>query len=416
MALSRELLEEVVADQAASFASRSRGVPRSVDFEKYRKSKMITVISGVRRSGKSTLLSQFFDLLGGGHYLNFDDERLSGFSLDDFRTLLSVLDARVDSNIFFFDEVQNVSGWERFIRRLHDEGKKIFVTGSNAKLLSGELGTHLTGRYKKIELYPFSFSEYARFQKIDLLDKTSKNSAKIIRQFDRYMETGGFPGFLAENDTEILQRIYEDILYRDLLVRFQIREVEAFRKLAAFLFSNIGKNIGYLSLKNVLGFASATSVKNYISFLEESFLLFEVRKYDASLKKQYVSEKKIYAIDNGLRNAVAFSFSEDRGRMLENAAYMELRRRGKEIFFFKEKRECDFVIREGARATQVIQVCYDLSDPETKNREIVGLVEAMETLHLSSGVIVTRDEENEVQEGGKNIFFIPAWKWFVSEW
>lgn len=412
MAFKRDLLEEVVADQALSFASRNRGIARSVNFDNHKKSKMITVISGVRRSGKSTLLSQFFDLLGGGHYLNFDDERLSEFVLEDFRTLLSIFDGKKESDTFFFDEIQNVSGWERFVRRLHDEGKKVFVTGSNATLLSGELGTHLTGRYKKIELYPFSFSEYIRFKEIPIADKTSKNSAKIVRGFDEYAQTGGFPGFLLENDREILQRIYEDILYRDLLVRFQIREVEAFRKLASFLFANIGKNIGYSSLKNVLGFASATSVKNYVSFLEESFLLFEMRKYDASLKKQYVSEKKIYAVDNGLRNAISFSASEDRGRMLENAVYMELRRRGKDAFFFKEKRECDFVVREGIRIAEAIQVCENISDLETKDREVSGLVEAMDVLHLSSGTIVTRYEEETIEIEGKKIYIVPAWKWF----
>jgi len=415
MALKRDLLEEVAADQASSFALRSRGIARAVNFDNHKKSKMITVISGVRRSGKSTLLSQFFDLLGGGHYLNFDDERLFDFSLEDFRTLLSIFDGQKESDVFFFDEIQNVSGWERFVRRLHDEGKKVFVTGSNATLLSGELGTHLTGRYKKIELYPFSFFEYIRLKKGDVKNKTSKNRAKIIRFFDEYAEMGGFPGFLAENDREILQRIYEDILYRDLLVRFQIREVDAFRKLASFLFANVGKNIGYSSLKNVLGFASATSVKNYVSFLEESFLLFEVRKYDASLKKQYVSEKKIYAVDNGLRNAVSFSISEDRGRMLENAVYMELRRKGKEIFFFKEKNECDFVIRQGIKIVEAIQVCESISDMETKDREVAGLLEAMEKLHLSSGIIVTRHEEETLTIEGKKISVVPAWKWFLDE-
>ncbi|QQS61176.1 MAG: ATP-binding protein [Candidatus Moraniibacteriota bacterium] len=414
MTFKRDLLEEVVADQALSFASRNRGIARLVNFDNHKKSKMITVISGVRRSGKSTLLSQFFDLLGGGHYLNFDDERLSEFVLEDFRTLLSIFDGKKESDTFFFDEIQNVSGWERFVRRLHDEGKKVFVTGSNATLLSGELGTHLTGRYKKIELYPFSFSEYICFKEINITDKTSKNCAKIVRGFDEYAEMGGFPGFLLENDREILQRIYEDILYRDLLVRFQIREVEAFRKLASFLFANVGKNIGYSSLKNILGFASATSVKNYVSFLEESFLLFEMRKYDASLKKQYVSEKKIYAVDNGLRNAISFSASEDRGRMLENAVYMELRRRGKDVFFFKEKRECDFVVRKGIRIAEAIQVCENISDLETKDREVSGLVEAMNVLHLSSGTIITRYEEETIEIEGKKIYIVPAWKWFLE--
>jgi predicted AAA+ superfamily ATPase len=167
-------------------------------------------------------------------------------------------------------------------------------------------------------------------------------------------------------------------------------------------------------LKNVLGFASATSVKNYVSFLEESFLLFEMRKYDASLKKQYVSEKKIYAVDNGLRNAISFSASEDRGRMLENAVYMELRRRGKDVFFFKEKRECDFVVREGIRIAEAIQVCENISDLETKDREVSGLVEAMDVLHLSSGTIVTRYEEETIKIEGKKIYIVPAWKWFLE--
>src|SRR3989338_6753056 len=309
MALLRlDQLEDVVVDQWQGFKNKDKGISRAVDMEKYLKTKQITVISGIRRSGKSTLLAQFSKNYENYYYINFEDERLVDFKVRDFANLMLVFKMMYSARVIFMDEVQNIKGWERFVRRLYEEGFKIFVTGSNAKLLSSELATHLTARYFKIELYPFSFVEFLNFNKVDVIGHGSDSKVEIIKYFDEYARTGGFPEMVKYQDVEFLKRIYEDVLYKDLLVRLKIRDVEAFKQLAGYLF-------------------------------------FTIYKYDYSLKKQFISDKKIYAIDNGLRNAVSFAVSDDRGRLLENMIFLELKRRGYEVYFFKGKGECDFVLK-----------------------------------------------------------------------
>jgi hypothetical protein len=410
-----ELLEEVIADQAKMFLNKDVGILRDVDFEKYLKTDQITVISGIRRSGKSTLLAQFSRKCKNGfYYANFDDERLIHFTVEDFRTLLVAFQKTGKAKTIFLDEVQNVVGWERFVRRLHDEGYKIFITGSNARLLSSELGTHLTGRYGKIELYPFSFREFLLFSKKPEHAKTSEEKAEILKSFDEYVSVGGFPEFLKYRDAEYLKRIYEDILYRDLLVRFKIKETKPFRELASYLFSNFTKEISYNSLKNTLGFKSVTSVKNYLEFMRESFLLFEIQKYDPSLKKQFLSKKKIYAIDNGLRSAIAFSFSEDTGRYAENVVFLELKRRGEEIYFYQGKKECDFIVKQKTKITTAIGVCSSLHS-ENEEREKAGIAEAMKVFHLKEGWLLNNFEERDIIVSEGIIHVVPLWKWFLKE-
>jgi predicted AAA+ superfamily ATPase len=213
--INNTLLNEIIEDQLTKFRVKDQGIPRNV---------------------------------------NFDDERLADFSIKDFQQLLIVLQKKYSSQVIFLDEIQNIAGWERFVRRIHDEGYKIFVTGSNAKLLSSELATHLTGRYSKIELYPFSFKEFLRFKGVAYEKKSSAIKAQILKNFEKYLEFGGFPEFLKYNDEEFLKRVYDDILYKDLLVRFKVKEIKAFKQLAAFLFTNFTKEVSYNSLKNSLGF------------------------------------------------------------------------------------------------------------------------------------------------------------------
>ncbi len=407
-------LEEVILDQLENFRRKDPGTRRDIDFEKYLKTKQITVISGVRRSGKSTLLRQFSEKFENFYYINFDDERLINFTVDDFDNLMVAFRKMSSADVLFLDEVQNIEKWERFVRRVFDEGYKIFLTGSNAKLLSSELSTHLTGRYFKLELYPFSFAEYLDFNKLDNENIGSKKRARILKYFDDYLQYGGFPEFIKYKDKEFVNRAYEDILHRDLLIRFHIRETKSFKQLAAYLFANFTKELSYNSLKNVLGFKSVMSVKNYIEFMQESYLLFELYKYDFSLKKQYVSDKKIYVIDNGMRNTVAFSFSEDKGKLLENLIFLELKRRGKEIYYFKNKNECDFLVKEKNKIVWAAQVTTSL-DKGNEQREVDGLLEAMDELGLKQGVIITMDEERELKFDGKKIEVIPAWKWILRE-
>ncbi len=407
------LLTEIIEDQLERFKARDAGISRDILYDKYLKTDQICVVSGIRRSGKSTLLTQFSREFDNFYFINFDDERLADFSIRDFRNLMIVFQKLYKSKTIFLDEIQNVEGWERFVRRIHDEGYKVFITGSNAKLLSSELATHLTGRYVKLELYPFSFKEFLQFNKIDHKKRTSANQAKLLKQFKKYLEEGGFPEYLKYDDHEYLKRVYDDILYKDLLVRFKIKEVKAFKQLASFLFTNFTKELSYNSLKKTMGFKSATSVKNYIEFMQESFLIFELYKYDFSLKKQFVSDKKIFAIDNGLRNTVAFYFSEDFGRLLENLVFIELKRRGKEIYYYKNKGECDFLVKERSEIVSAIQVSKYIEKGLNEKRELGGLIEAMKKFELKEGIILTENQEETIEKDGFIINVIPTWKWLL---
>ncbi|OQB09303.1 MAG: hypothetical protein BWY21_00812 [Parcubacteria group bacterium ADurb.Bin216] len=407
-------LEEVVADQLAVFIRKNSGQERLIDFSKYLDSKQIVIVSGIRRSGKSTLLKQFSEKLSGDfYYINFDDERLMDFEVSDFDSLLTVWrKSRLSKNIFI-DEIQNVDKWERFIRRVYEEGYKVFITGSNAKLLSSELSTHLTGRYFKIELYPFSFKEVLLFNSIDSSILSSDNRVEIIKKFDDYLISGGFPEFIKYGDEEFLKRTYEDVVYKDIITRFGIREVSAFREMSNFLFTNFTKPIGYHSIAKTLGMKSPVSARNYVGFLQESYLVFELFKYDYSLKKQFTSDKKIYVIDNGMRNTIAFSFSEDRGRFLENLVFIELKRRGHDVYFSKGKSECDFLIKEKNKVVSVIQVCYSL-EKENEEREINGLIEAANRNGLDNGLILTYGNEKEFKQDDVIIKVVPTWKWLLE--
>jgi hypothetical protein len=407
-------LEQLVLSQKESFLSRDPGIPREVDASRYRKTGQIVVISGIRRSGKSTLLRQFSMLYKNFHYINFDDDRLLEFSLGDFSTLMLVYEKiSPGTKVIFIDEIQNIAGWERFIRRIHDDGYKVFLTGSNAKLLSAELGTHLTGRYIKITLYPFSFREVLRFRSVSVDRITEKKKARILAEFDRYLTFGGFPEYLKYADPEYLKRTYDDILFRDIIGRFGIREVKAFRQLAHYLFTNMANMASYNALKKALGFKSVVSVRDYVGFLEEAFLVFEIFKYDYSLKKQYVNDKKIYVIDNGMRNAVAFQFSEDRGRLLENCVFIELLRRNAPVYFFKNTGECDFVTEDHGKVTAALQVCYELSQ-KNRDRELDGLTSAMLTLGIKNGIILTYHQEETIVHNGFSLHVLPVWQWLLE--
>lgn len=376
----------------------------------------IIVITGVRRCGKSTLLRQLSKHYKNYSYINFEDERLLDFTYRDFNNLLEIfLSFGPESKTFFFDEIQVIEGWEKFTRRLFTEGYKIFVTGSNATLLSSEIATSLTGRNLRFELYPFSFKEYLLFYKFKLKNIfTTKEKAILSQHIKDYLHFGGFPEIVKSKDFEELNLIYQDIIIKDLLVRFKIRDQKDFRELSLFLLSNIGKKISFNNLKNLLEFSNTSKVKNYVDFLREAYLFFTINKYDPSVKKQIVNDKKIYAVDTGLVNSSSFQFSENRGNILENAVFLELKRRQKDIFYFEEKKECDFIIKSGRNITHAIQVTDNLSNPSTRKREIEGLKYAMNRFNLDEGIIITIDAEETIIEDNKKIHVIPYWKWLLK--
>jgi predicted AAA+ superfamily ATPase len=308
--------------------------------------------------------------------------------------------------------------WERFVRRLHDEKKKVFITGSNASMLSKELGTHLTGRYLMIQMFPFSFKEFLYLKKFELNEKSpflTVSRAKIKMHFSNYFINGGFPEYLKELNSDYLKTLYENIIYRDILVRYKIPNEKSLKELVNLAINNISKEISFNSIKKILALGSSTTIKDYFDHLENSFLIFLVPKFDYSLRKQMYYNKKVYCVDNGLAKHLGFRTTPDNGKLLENLAFIELKRRGKEIYYYSNKKECDFVIKEESKIAQVIQCCYELTE-DNKEREIEGLTEAMDKFKLKEGLILTYDQEKEmILKRDKKIIIKPVWKWLLEK-
>ncbi len=289
------------------------------------------------------------------------------------------------------------------MRQLHDYSKKVFITGSNASLLSKDLGTRLTGRYLAAELFPFSYTEYLKFS----------NKTGSAETFGFYLEQGGFPEYLQTENNESLQNLLKDIVLRDVAVRYGIRNTKTLLEIALYLISNIGKETSYNNLKKVFSVGSANTVMDYLTWLEDSYLLFFIKKFSWSVKSMAVNPRKVYTIDTGLARANSLSFSSDFGRLLENAVFIYLRAKGRPMYFFKEKGECDFIMFEKGKAIQAVQVCYRVEDTNFE-REYGGLLEAMKFFNLTKGVIVTLDQKDKIEKEGCTIELVPAYE-YVAE-
>jgi len=414
--MDKTTLKEIVTEQEQQFNKQFRIVKRQIP-QTFLTTKKISVISGIRRCGKSTLLRQIARETHGYHYINFEDERLLQFNATHFNLLLEVFYERnPDASTFFFDEIQNIPGWEKFVSRLFSMDKKLFVTGSNARLLSSEISTSLTGRNLTFELYPFSFREYLDFQSFPLKNEyTTREKATISSHLENYLKYGGFPEIAESKNTEELIQLYRDILIKDLLVRMNIRDNKDFRELALYLLSNSSKKISFNNLKNMLHFSSTSKVKDYIDAMLGAYLFIQLFKYDPSIKKQIINDRKIYCIDTGLIRANAFSYSREEGRILENTVLLELKRRNLDIFYHQDKNECDFLIREGTKIKSAIQVSLSLHNPSTRNREIQGLTSTIEKYNLPSGTIITKSEEEYINHKNKKIYITPLWKFLLPQ-
>jgi predicted AAA+ superfamily ATPase len=280
-----------------------------------------------------------------------------------------------------------------------DKGRHFMITGSNASLLSVELGTRLTGRHLRHELFLFSYKEFLVFTSLQAGSES----------FGEYMRKGGFPEYLKFGRSEILHELFNDIIMRDIVVRHKLRSPKAIIEMALYLISNAGVEFSFNNLAKTFGLGSTNTATAFVSYLEDSYLLFTVPRFDYSLKKQAVNPKKAYIVDNGLANVNSVSFSSNRERMLENCVFMGLRRTGRDVFYFKGKNECDFLTREKNVITKAIQVCYELN-ADNMQRENDGLLEAMEAFDLSEGIIITFDQTDELKKSGKTIKIIPAWQ------
>ncbi|MBI2233068.1 MAG: ATP-binding protein [Candidatus Aenigmarchaeota archaeon] len=400
----KETLREIVKSQRKDMEGLEIGVIREKLDDIDINLPFALVISGVRRCGKSTLLLQLIRKRKNFYYFNFEDPRAASFEAGDFQKLNDVFAEEYGkADCYFFDEIQNAQKWELFVRQMLDKKMHFVLTGSNASLLSKELGTRLTGRHIRFELFPFSFGEFLKITK----------SKSGINSFESYMKRGGFPQYLKDNRNEILYELLNDIIVRDIVVRYNLRNPRLVKEVAIYLLTNIGKEFSYRSLNETFGLGSVNTIISLISYFEDSYLLFTIPRFSHSLKKQIKNPKKVYAIDNGLSATNSASFSEDKGRMLENTVFLHLRRKYKNVFYFREKHECDFLAGEKNNITAAIQVCYELND-DNKEREIKGLQEALDVLNLKEGMILTFNQEDELSVANKKVIIMPVWKWLTS--
>ncbi|MBN2013951.1 MAG: ATP-binding protein [Candidatus Altiarchaeota archaeon] len=388
--------------------------------EKQLKNNLIKITTGVRRCGKSTLALQ--TLQDKEHaYINFDDERLYKITTKDLDTILETLyEVYGNFKYLLLDEIQNIPGWELYANRLQRQGLNLIVTGSNAKLLSKELATHLTGRHITLELYPFSFREYLSYHKIspqkeDL--QIAEGIGKIKKHLRDYIEKGGFPEtYKIKDNTRYLKDLYNSIINQDIISRYNIKYANTLREIISYTISNYASPITYKKIKNIFDIKSQHTIKNYLYYAEESYLITQSLQYTHKIKEQTRLPKKIYAIDTGLIKAIGFKASENTGRLMENLIAIELQRKKTqnpllEIYHWRDyqKREVDFAVKEGLKVKELIQACYDIEDPKTKEREEKALIKAGKELRCKNLKIITWDHE----ETGR-IEYIPLWKWLLQ--
>lgn len=419
--MNKDVLASALKEQDESFRSRSLGVKREIldHLGDLVVAPQIVVISGLRRVGKSTLLAQIADkyLKDGYYFVNFEDERLLDFKVNDFdllhETLISLFG---EKKVFLFDEIQNVPEWERFVRRLHDQGYKFMVTGSNASLLSQELGTRLTGRYLRVELFPFSFREFLLFKNVEIPDLkilTTVQKGRLLKLTKEYISFGGIPDSLKYPELKIHQTLYDDVLYRDIATRYKLDNVKSLKELAFYLISNISTLISFNKLKELLKLGSVNTVKSYIDHLENSWLFFVVNKYAYSVKEQQIATKKIYGIDTGLTGSVGFSFLQNLGKLMENVVYLQLRRKYNDIYYYKTAQdyEVDFFLPKVKTFIQVSQ-CLDL--PETKERELRAISSAvLEQKDVTINIVVTESDKQTLSRDGLKIEIVPLYEWLL---
>jgi predicted AAA+ superfamily ATPase len=396
-------IAEVADTQSENFLRKNLGWERELLHNLEVLNNFALIVTGVRRCGKSTLLFQLLnEKFDRAFYLNFEDSRLAGFENDDFKRLNIEITKR-KPQVLFFDEIQMLKNWELFVRQKLDEGYKVAITGSNATLLSTELGTKLTGRHLSVELFPFSYTEFLGLKKL-------KNTDKSVIE---YLKRGGFPEYLKTGNGFVLNQLLEDILYRDIAIRYGVRDVKSLKQLTVYLLSNIGKPVSATNLKTLFGIKSVSALLDYFYYLESAYLVQFLPMFSYSLKKQIRNPKKVYAIDLGLFTENSIVFSDENGRRLENTVYLHLRRKYKELYYFQEKKECDFVVIEKGKPKELIQACYELT-PENVEKETNGLYTAMEHFKMTTGKIVTLNLKDSFTKAGKKIEVV-ALKEFLSQ-
>ena len=379
------------------------------------------VITGMRRCGKS-ILAFLLTKDKNSAYVNFEDERLNIEAKELNAVLEAIYELKGDVEFIVFDEIQNVDGWERFVARLLTR-KKIIITGSNARLLSRELATFLTGRHIDYKLFPFSFREFLVFNNFKPNPYLTKDIAKTKKMLQEYLEIGGLP-LAYKHGRRFVSETYGDIIERDVVQRYRIKYRKLLKNLALYYVSNFSSYISFNGLKKLFKVKNVETVKNYSEYISNAYLLIFLRRFSFRLKEQEIAPKKVYCMDNGIITTMSFRFSKNFGRLMENLVAIELERKksywfaNQEIYYWKDyqQREVDFVVTDGLRVKQLIQVTYASGRDEVEQREIRSLLKAAEIFKRDRPelLVVTWDYEAEEEIGGKKIKFVPLWKWLLK--
>jgi len=391
--------------------------------KEYLSSGLIKLITGPRRAGKSVLALQVLKNENFA-YLNFDDDLLLKH-FDENAVIQSLNEVYPGHKYLLLDEIQNLQGWELWVTKLYRRGTNLVITGSNAKLLSHEMATSLTGRYLQINVFPFSFAEVLLFNKISAPGKeeiTPQKLGILLSHLNTYLINGGFPEIVLNPPIlkNYLSSLFDSVLLKDILKRFKVRQSQQLYDLANYLLSNYTNLYSYNQLKTDLHFNSVATVQKFIGFLGEPYLFQNLTRFTAKIKIQQKSPKKVYVIDNGFVRARSFEISPNYGRLLENVVFAELLRRGYkpelDIFYYRTRndREIDFVLRKGYVVEQLMQVCYDISNSKTLKREIEALTEASLELKCDKLLLITWDIEEVIQQKELTIQLLPAFKWLCA--
>lgn len=423
--MDKRILETILSDQAEELElkKKQKFCRRKEEDLIDPDSPQAQVVIGVRRSGKSTLCYNALIRKGVKFaYVNFDDERLINLTATDLNDVLEVLyKINGDFNYLFIDEIQNIPEWYLFVNRLLRRQIHVIITGSNAKLLSGELATHLTGRHHTINLYPFSFSEYCEAKGIDTMSMSTMAVARRRAVFDDYMRKGGFPELSrVRNERDYINELVRNILQRDIEQRFKVKHVTSFEEMSQHLLNIAPAIVVDKKLKEAFGFGSQHTAKNYVGYLKQAYLLVGLHKYSPKSLQRLTAEK-VYPIDVSLMNRRSDAFSgENLGWRLETIVYLELLRRyksqGFDIYYFSERSgECDFVICEGRKAVVAIQVSYDISNEKTRKREISGLLLAAKKTGCKNLILLTDHSYEDIEAEDHRIAVRPVFDYLLNE-
>lgn len=421
--LSEDEIKEILIRQRDIILKKDYGVERDLirEIEKKLSLPHVIVLTGLRRSGKSTLLRQIIKKYYNDenfYYINFEDERLLAFKANDFNRLYEALVSLFGkSKTFFLDEVQNVAHFETFIRRFYEEGFKFIITGSSAALLSREIGTKLTGRHIDITLRPFSFLEFLSLKGVEPTKELwlrVESRIEIKKHFEDYLSRGGMPEYLVFGDQELLAEVYNDIVMKDIVARYKVEDALTLRQLYLYMISNVSSRFSFNSLKKFTDVKSVNTIKKFIGYLEQTYFATTINKFDYSIKKQVVNDKKLYLADNGFINVLSRTFSKDKGKLLENLVFTNLNTDYEVTYFTDQKSECDFVAAKNRQVLCAIQVCYEINE-KNRERELNGLLAAMKEYDLKEGLLLTNAQEEEIKVNGRKVTAMPVWKWLIEK-